>query len=49
MPAVQPSDAYTPARVPCSRPVDTVKTTPVPGMSTTISEVIKKSMVIMVG
>ncbi|MNU00727.1 hypothetical protein D3C72_2439360 [compost metagenome] len=47
IPSVQPSEASTPARRPCSSAVDTVKITPVPGMSTTMSEVMRNSRPIM--
>lgn len=46
-PAVQPSAANTLARLPAMRPVDTVKITPVPGISTTIRQVMKKFMLSM--
>jgi hypothetical protein len=47
MPSVQPTEAMKPARRPCTNPVETVKTTPVPGMRTTMSDVIKNSAVNM--
>src|SRR5687767_6983974 len=47
MPSVQPKAAKMLARLPSARPVETVNTTPVPGMSTTMNEVTRKSGVIM--
>ena len=43
MPAAQPSAAKRLAFRPRMRPVETVNTTPVPGTSTTISEVMRNS------
>jgi hypothetical protein len=48
IPRVQPSAAKRLARLPSARPVDTVKTTPVPGISTTTREVSRNSAVNMV-
>ena len=47
MPAVHPSAANTLARRPCRIPVETVNTTPVPGIRTTMSEVTRNWTVIM--
>jgi hypothetical protein len=47
MPAVQPNAAKTLALRPRASPVETVNTTPVPGIRTTISEVIRNSTVII--
>jgi hypothetical protein len=47
MPAVQPTEANTLARRPWNRPVETVYTTPVPGVKTTINEVMRKLVVII--
>ena len=47
MPSVQPSAAYTLAMRLWVRPVETVNSTPVPGMSTTMSEVSRNSGVSM--
>ncbi|MNH47850.1 hypothetical protein D3C79_1112990 [compost metagenome] len=43
IPAVQPSAVYRLARLPATRAVDMVRITPLPGISTTISEVMRKS------
>lgn len=47
IPAVQPSAAYTLAVRPCVIPVETVNITPVPGMRTTMREVMRNSTLIM--
>ena len=44
MPAVQPTAAKTLARRPCVMPAEIVNTTPVPGIRTTMSEVMRNSM-----
>ena len=49
MPSVQPIAANTLARQPRNSPVETVNTTPVPGIRTTINEVSRNSVVIMGG
>ena len=49
MPSVQPAEANRLARRPIVSPAETVKTTPVPGMSTTISEVTRNSRLGMAG
>ncbi|MNN95221.1 hypothetical protein D3C81_2139910 [compost metagenome] len=43
IPAVQPSAVYRLARVPATRAVEMVRITPLPGISTTIREVMRKS------
>ena len=47
MPNVQPRAANTLARLPRRSPVETVKMTPVPGIRTTINDVMRNSVVIM--